>query len=179
MKSKGLDTLAHGLELIKDLPWRLIVVGCGDFENEFDGLVSRLGMSERVTRIGFVAHADVPRFYSAMDIVVVPSESQPNWKEQFGRVITEAMACGTPVVGSDSGEIPNLIRRTGGGVVFAERQHGALAGELRKMIDDEQMRVALGAAGQRAVLREFSNGVLAARFIEAIDRAMVDFAANL
>jgi glycosyltransferase involved in cell wall biosynthesis len=172
VKSKGLDTLCRALALLKDLSWRLVVVGSGSFEEEFDALVLQLGLRERVTRIGFVPHVDVPRFYSALDVVVVPSESQRNWKEQFGRVITEAMACGTPVVGSDSGEIPNLIGQTGGGLVFPERQPNALAAQLRKMIQSDSARNLYGKTGQREVLERFSNDSLAPRFVETIERAM-------
>ena len=58
--------------------------------------------------------------YAQLDVLVLPSHTTPTWKEQFGRVIVEALWCGVPVVGSDSGEIPWLIELTGGGLVFPE-----------------------------------------------------------
>ena len=66
--------------------------------------------------------------YAQLDVLVLPSRTTPTWKEQFGRVIVEALWCGVPVVGSDSGEIPWLIGLTGGGLMFPEGDHAALAG---------------------------------------------------
>ena len=59
-----------------------------------------------------------PSGYAQLDVLALPSHTTPTWKEQFGRVIVEALWCGVPVVGSDSGEIPWLIELTGGGLVF-------------------------------------------------------------
>ena len=76
-----------------------------------------------------------PPAYAQLDVLVLPSHTTPTWKEQFGRVIIEALWCGVPVVGSDSGEIPWLIGLTGGGLVFPEGDvRGARrqrSGELR------------------------------------------------
>ena len=82
-----------------------------------------LPISGQVLQIGFVPHEETPRYLAAFDLLVLPSETQPNWKEQFGRVIVEALACGVPVIGSDSGEIPNLVlsRRRRNRVPRAER----------------------------------------------------------
>ncbi|MEI8311440.1 MAG: glycosyltransferase, partial [Verrucomicrobiota bacterium] len=110
VESKGLATLAKALEKLKDLAWHFHVIGTGDYRATFERLLADAGIAGRVTFHGFTPHLQTPEFLSAFDLLVVPSETQPNWKEQFGRVIVEAMACGTPVVGSDSGEIPALIR---------------------------------------------------------------------
>jgi glycosyltransferase involved in cell wall biosynthesis len=58
-------------------------------------------------------HADVPRYLGSMDLLAAPSQTRKNWKEQFGRMILEAFACGVPVIGSDSGEIPYVIGDAG------------------------------------------------------------------
>ncbi len=133
---KGLRTLMAALAELPDANWRLAVVGAGPLEAELRATAAAAGLGERVRFCGFVPHTDAPRLLSAMDVLVLPSETQPNWREQFGRVVLEAMACGTPVLGSDSGEIPNLIRDTGGGVTFAERDVPGLATALRHLIDN-------------------------------------------
>ena len=56
---------------------------------------------------------EVPAVLRALDVLVLPSLTTPSWKEQFGRVLQEAMACAIPVVGSDSGEIPHVIGDAG------------------------------------------------------------------
>jgi glycosyltransferase involved in cell wall biosynthesis len=100
-----------------------------------------------VIRLGYVAHEVTPRYLGAMDILVLPSETRPNWKEQFGRVVIEAMACGSCVVGSDSGEIPTLIQASGGGRVFPEANPTALADVLQQMIADESQRKTFARIG--------------------------------
>ncbi len=69
-------------------------------------------------------------FMNAIDVFVLPSRTTPRWKEQFGRVIIEAQACGTPVIGSDSGAIPEVVGK--GGWIVPERDPPGLANALRE-----------------------------------------------
>jgi L-malate glycosyltransferase len=172
VQEKGLLTLLRALSLIADLPWRLAVVGSGPLEGEFDALAARLGLAARVTRTGFVPHEQAPGYLSAFDVLVLPSETQPNWKEQFGRVVIEALACGAAVVGSDSGEIPKLIADTGGGLVFPERQPQALADRLASLIRDPALRARLAGAGHRAVEDRYALPAIARRFADLVASAM-------
>jgi L-malate glycosyltransferase len=103
-----------------------------------------------------VPHLETPRYLSAFDILVVPSETQPNWKEQFGRVITEAMASGTPVVGSSSGEIPNLVQKADGGLIFPEKNAEDFAGCLRELMTQNELRARYAENGRKWVEREVS-----------------------
>ncbi|MGB8466977.1 MAG: glycosyltransferase, partial [Terrimicrobiaceae bacterium] len=84
VEPKGLRTLAAALPSLRDLPWKLVVIGKGDFEETFRQLLADGGVSDRVAFLGFVPHEETPRYLSAFDTLVVPSETQPNWKEQFG-----------------------------------------------------------------------------------------------
>lgn len=166
---KGLATLIEAVRRLHDLPWRLMLVGAGPMEAELKELVASAGLVDRVIFVGFVAHVRAPQMLSAMDVMVLPSETQPNWKEQFGRVVLEGMACGTMVIGSDSGEIPVLIHATGGGITFRERDPADLAAALRRVIVDPDLRHRLAEAGRAAVasryrvadvVREFANTVV-------------------
>ena len=89
-------------------------------------------------------------------MLVLPSHTTPTWKEQFGRVIVEALWCGVPVVGSDSGEIPWLIELTGGGLIFPEGDRAALAARLSELRGDPELRRRLAGNGRAAVERLFS-----------------------
>lgn len=169
---KGLATLLESLALIRDLPWRLVMVGSGPMKDSFDARAAELGIAGRIDHAGFVPHGQAPKYLSAFDVLVLPSETQPNWKEQFGRVVIEAMACGTPVVGSDSGEIPNLIRDTGGGLIFKERQPQELADRLATLIPDPSLRASLAVAGSQAVAARYSLPAIAGRFAETIEAAV-------
>lgn len=171
-EAKGLRTLAGALGRMRDIPWKLLVIGTGDFENEFRRLLADGGVADRVEFKGYVPHHETPAYLSAVDVLVVPSETQPNWKEQFGRVIVEAMACGTPVVGSSSGEIPNLIAASGGGVVFPERDPQALSRSLRELISSEPARVRLASSGRKWVLANVALPAVAERMAAVIEAAV-------
>ncbi len=83
----------------------------------------------------------------------------PNWKEQFGRVIIEAMACGVPVIGSNSGEIPSVIGEAG--LIFPEGDAAALADCLAFLAQDPDLRSALGYKGRQRVLAQFTHQCVA------------------
>jgi glycosyltransferase involved in cell wall biosynthesis len=105
-------------------------------------------------------------------LLVLPSETRPNWKEQFGRVIIEAIACGTPVIGSDSGEIPYVLQATGGGFTFPEGQPEALAEKLQQLILNPLLRSQLVERGRAVVLQNYTNSSLAQRFAQTIEKAV-------
>jgi len=92
----------------------------------------------------------------------------PNWKEQFGRVLIEAMACGVPVVGSDSGEIPEIVGSDDeepGGRTFPEGNAEALAKILTEIYQDPALRHEFGVQGRERVIREFTQERIAAKTV--------------
>ena len=172
VEPKGLRTLAAALPSLRDLRWKLVVIGKGDFEETFRQLLKDQGVMDRVVFLGFVPHVETPRYLSAFDLLVVPSETQPNWKEQFGRVITEAMACGTPVVGSSSGEIPNLIHESAGGLVFPERNADELAKHLRSVMTENDLRQKYADNGRKWVEREVSLSAVAKKMASTLGEVL-------
>jgi glycosyltransferase involved in cell wall biosynthesis len=177
-EEKGLKTLLYALGQIQNLPWRLIVVGSGSYESEFDAIAQKLQLTHRVKRLGYIPHTEAPLYLSAFDLLVLPSETRPNWKEQFGRVIIEAIACGTPVVGSDSGEIPYVLQATGGGFTFPEAQPEALAEKLQQLILNPVLRSQLVEQGRQVVLQNYTNSSLAQRFAQTIEAVIVEDCAS-
>lgn len=170
-EEKGLFTLLEALErLPADLDWKLAVVGTGSDEAALKQRADALGFADRINWVGYVEHTTAPRYLSAFDMLVVPSETQPSWKEQFGRVIVEALSCGTPVVGSDSGEIPLLLSRTGGGHVVRERDPRDLADGIERLGRDASLRASLAATGAEYVRSNLDHETLAATFASAIEQ---------
>ena len=169
---KGLKTLLQALSQIKNLSWRLVIVGSGEYETEFKKIANELQLNNRISYLGYIPHTEAPLYLSAFDLLVLPSETQPNWKEQFGRVIIESMACNTPVIGSNSGEIPYLIESTHGGLTFPEAQPKALAEQLSKLITNQNLRSKLGKQGRQAVLQNYTNSSLARIFADTIEKAI-------
>lgn len=121
---------------------------------------------------GSVAHHAIGDYLSAMDIFVLPSRTQRHWKEQFGRVLVEALACGVPLVGSDSGNIPALIQRTGGGLIFKEGDIGDLAQRLQELLENPQEAQAMARRGRQVVLEQFAYPQVAAALHDALKQAL-------
>lgn len=87
-----------------------------------------------VIKHGLIPHIEAHQFYHQIDILVLPSHTKKFWKEQFGRVLVEATASGTPVIGSSSGAIPEVIEAIGFGNVFKERDVDDLKTQLQSLI---------------------------------------------
>jgi glycosyltransferase involved in cell wall biosynthesis len=147
---------------------RLLVAGDGPLRAEVEATAGL-----QVDVVTGLDHAQMPALYAQMDVLVLPSRTTPRWAEQFGRVLAEALWCGVPVVGSDSGEIPWVIETTGGGRVFPEGDEQALARVLRELRDRPDERARLAATGQEAVGRLYSVDA-AATALDRLVLAMLD-----
>ncbi len=172
---KGLITLFNALGKLnsKELsrPWKLLLLGRGDLKETLKQLAAELGIAERIIWIESVPHADVPCYINLMDTLVLPSEttyafktlSAVGWKEQFGHVIIEAMACQVPVIGSDSGEIPHVIKDDG--LVFPEGDAAALAEKVALLINQPEQHRNLAEKGYQRAMVDYTNKALAARLL--------------
>jgi len=169
---KGLSTLLRALNRIRDLPWHLVLIGTGPHRTNLQTQARNLGIDDRIAHLGYVPHDEIPRYLSTLDLLVLPSETQPDAKEQFGRVIIEALACGTPVLGSDSGEIPHLIEDTGGGLIFHERDPVICGQQLSRLIQHAELRTKLSEVGRESVLKKYTHAALAEKFAATIDQAI-------
>ena len=168
VEEKGGADLLHALARVR-APWRLDVVGEGPHKPILQALATRLGVAERV-RFTALPSTQMPDFYRRVDVLAVPSRTRPNWKEQFGRVIVEAMACGVPVIGSDSGAIPDVIG--GAGLIFPEGDVPALAAHLQTLLARPALRRELGERGRQRVLAHFTQKQIAAQTV-AVYREML------
>ncbi len=136
-------------------PWELRIVGSGPEREKLKRRTRELQCEHQVIFLPWQSSANMPDFYRQLDVLVAPSVSRPNWTEQFGRVLIEAMACGVPVVGSSSGEIPNVIGDAG--IVFAEGQVGELVRALFGLMEQPARRAELAAKGRQRVLCRFTQ----------------------
>jgi glycosyltransferase involved in cell wall biosynthesis len=112
----------------------------------------------------------MPALYRDLDVLVLPSRSRSNWVEQFGRVLIEAMACGVSVVGSDCGEIPNVVDDAG--LIFSEGDVGALRQCLVRLMSSPELRADLALRGRRRVLAHFTQAQVATQTV-AVYRELV------
>jgi glycosyltransferase involved in cell wall biosynthesis len=119
-----------------------------------------------------VLNDDLPRHLSIMDVLVLPSHSTPGWVEQFGHILIEAMAAGVPVVGSSSGEIPNVIGKAG--LIFTEGNTNELAKCLDLLEENETERKRLIEAGRTRVRDNFTNEKIADMQFQIYESMMLE-----
>jgi len=152
--TKGLNTIIEALAILPAC-CQALFVGDGPQQSILQEQAQRLGLGERVTFRPGVPSSQVPAILSAFDVHVLPSRTFPNWKEQFGRTLAEAMACETPVIGSDAGEIPHVIADAG--LLFPEGDAAALAACVRRLLDAPDLCAELASRGRQRVLAEYTQ----------------------
>jgi glycosyltransferase involved in cell wall biosynthesis len=149
---KGLMDLLAAVRRLA-APVELVLIGDGELRGQLEGQPIP-GSQVRV--LTGLSHDQMASGYAQLDVVVLPSHTTPTWKEQFGRVVIEALWCRVPVVGSDSGEIPWLIELTGGGLTFPEHDVDALLARLTELRETPELGRRLAEAGRASVQRLFT-----------------------
>lgn len=158
---KGVDVLLRAVASLSD-DFRLCLIGAGPAEADLRALGDDL-CPERLHWLGRVDQSQMPAYTRAFDALVLPSRSIPVWQEQFGRVLVEAMMSGTPVIGSSSGAIPEVIGDAG--LIFREEDSEALANTLVCLRDDEALRRQLAARGIERAAAQFTPEVVRDRLV--------------
>ncbi len=134
---------------------RLLLVGAGPQRRALEAAAKATGLNERIIFLDTIASTRMPEVLNCMDCLVLPSLTRPNWKEPFGRVLVEAMACGVPVIGSDAGEIPNVIGEAG--LVVHEKSVTELTEALRKLLEGPSYYKEMAQRGRARVQERFTN----------------------
>jgi D-inositol-3-phosphate glycosyltransferase len=150
---KGIDVLiGAAAQLHDDENFRVLIVG-GDerAERQLEELrqhAERLGVDHHISFVGAVAHEELPVYYNAADVCVVPS-----YYESFGLVAIESMACGTPVVASRVGGLTSAISDGETGYLIPWRCPEPFAERLELLLDNDELRASFGRAAREAVER--------------------------
>jgi glycosyltransferase involved in cell wall biosynthesis len=110
----------------------------------------------------------VPRYLNAMDVLCAPSCTTPRWREQFGRMLVEAFACGVPVIGSDSGEIPHVLGDAG--LVAREGDEAAWGRALAGLLESPARRGELAVRGMERARARFAWPVVARQHLDFFER---------
>jgi glycosyltransferase involved in cell wall biosynthesis len=160
VEEKGVDLLLEALAGLEGT-WRAYVLGSGPAREALQAQARQLGLSDRVSFDTPIPSSQMPAYYRQLDVLVLPSRTRPNWKEQFGRVLVEAMACGVAVIGSDSGEIPNVIGDAG--LLFPEGRVEPLHAHLTRLLASPGLRAELALRGRERVLARYTQAQVAAQ----------------
>lgn len=144
------------MEAISGLPasFGVAIAGNGPQLDELRQWMNRPELRGRVCYAGLLDKADLWRFYKNLDCLAVPSLTIPRWKEQFGGVVADGLAMGLPIIGSDSGAIPEVIGPAG--IIVPEGNAQAIANAISKLAGDRDHARAVGQAAKKRFAEEFS-----------------------
>ena len=157
---KGLQYLIRAMPRI---PARLLIVGIGPMQDEWEAEAQRLGLGEKVVFLGEVSDDLLPALYHAAEVFVLPASHR---SEAYGLVQVEAMASGTPVVCTELGTGTSWVNRNAEtGLVVPPRDPDALASAITRLLGDEEMRRTMGARAAMRARQEFALGVMVDRVL--------------
>ena len=170
---KGVQTVLHALEHLAERVGavRFLIAGVGTYSDELRRLVDELGLGHRVRFTGFLEERELRLHYAAADVAVAPSLYEP-----FGLVATEAMACGTPVVVSDTGGLREVVAE-GTGLRFPPHDAAQLAARIAEVLEDPALAARLVARGRERIRDRYRWDDVAVRTTDAyaavlpVDRA--------
>lgn len=169
VEEKGLLDLVEATSQLKTAAERvpiLLLNGKGNMESIVRARCAQLGV--RLLVLPALKYHEIANTMNALDVLVLPSQSRRFWKEQFGHVLIEAMASGVPVIGSDSGEIPNVIGSAG--LVFHEGDRENLFQCLRLCCDNDHFRLGLRERGLERVAKNYTDKRIADRTLQIYER---------
>jgi glycosyltransferase involved in cell wall biosynthesis len=149
---KGIEDLLEAFgKVINNQPAaRLVLIGDGPQRPAAEAQVQQRGWRERVQFLGTIKNRDLPPYLRAATVFVAPSVRTPRWEEYVGMTNLQALACGTPVVTTRSGAIPEYVPETAGYLV-PEHDPPALAEAILKLLADHDLCRRMGAAGREHV----------------------------
>lgn len=151
---KGLDDVLRAMQRCP-APVELSLLGTGPEKAALLARAQGLGLADRVHLLDPRSPEGVAEFISSLDALVLMSRTTRTWKEQFGRVIMEAHACGVPVIGSNSGSIPKIVGD--GGWIVPEGDAAGLATLLEQLAGTRDQLAAKGESGRVSAMQRFSN----------------------
>ncbi|MCL5773832.1 MAG: glycosyltransferase family 4 protein [Firmicutes bacterium] len=155
--SKGIEYLLEAFKKIagdfKNL--RLNLVGEGPLKEWIASYIKNFNLEGRVMLQGTVKNKNLPEFFRRAALTISPSITTNRWEEQVGMVNIQSIACGTPVVSTLSGAIPEYIRNIREGILVPEKNSEAIAEAVTRLINDSELRRKMGEEGRKHVLDSY------------------------
>ncbi len=162
LRIKGVSFL---IEMMRHLPEQvhLLIVGSGPEKQHLQQQIAAFHLEHRVRLVGEVPYVELPRYMNCMDAGILPSRTTRRWQEQFGRVLVEFMSCEVPVIGSDSGSIPEVLDKTG--LTFREKDVQELVERVTMLMNNPEKRGEYGSAGRTRAQQHYSIEVMCQKFL--------------
>jgi phosphatidylinositol alpha-1,6-mannosyltransferase len=148
-----------------------LIAGKGPHRGELERQVTQLGLAEHVRFLDFVPEDNLPDLYRASDLFLLCTREAVERQEVegFGMVFLEAQACGTPVIGTRTGGIPDAVKEGEGGWLIEQDDAAALSGFLDRLVDDPTAFLAAGKRARERVEQECTWGHYVRRFVGALE----------
>lgn len=148
----GLEHLIRAVPMVtkKKNDVLFVIGGDGSLRHYHEHLAVKLGVEEKIIFTGMIPQSETPYYYAMSDMVVVPS-----LQEAFGLVVSEAMACGKPVIGTNIGGIPDQIVDGYNGFLVRPRNHAEIAEKILWLISNPNEAKRMGANGRKTVEEKF------------------------
>ena len=168
LRVKGFEHLvaAHA-RAVEELPaLRLVLVGDGDERERLARQAHELGVADTVHLVGTASRDEIPAYLAAADVVAVPSVRFEGLVDGLPNVALEAMAAGRPLVATNVGGLPEVVRPGVNGLLVPEKDPAALADGILELARDPDLRARLGAEGRREIREERSWQAVGRRYVE-------------
>jgi glycosyltransferase involved in cell wall biosynthesis len=166
---KGISVLQDAMRLLPTTV-HCLIIGSGPMRAELEQWSGLSGLSGRIHLYDVMSPEALAKYINCMNVLVVPSITLPHWKEQYGRVIAEAMACGIPVVGSNSGAIPEVIGSAG--LIVPEGDSTTLAEAVHDVIFNREAHEGIKQLELKRAEQELSVKVMAGRLLDFYRRIL-------
>ncbi len=150
-EAKGIPYLLQAFKEVKKSAndVKLVIIGDGPLREEIGAFSRSNNFEKDILLLGTIKNRDLPQYFRAAEITVAPSVTTPKWQEQIGMVNIQSMACGTPVVSTFSGAIPEYIKHDETGILVPERDSASLADAMIKLLKEDDLRKRLGANARK------------------------------
>lgn len=147
----------------------LVMIGIGKLWDQAKQMTIDLGIADRVTFIEWLPNSELAGIFSAVDILVHPSEPYQDWEEQYGWTLLQASASGLPIVTTNIGAIPEAVLDGQTGILVNPGDSKAVSLAMLKLFKDPDLRKRMGIQGRSHILENYSHKIIAERLEEFLN----------
>jgi phosphatidyl-myo-inositol dimannoside synthase len=169
---KGQDVLIEAMPgILREVPEaHILMIGEGPYRSYLENRVKALGLHERITFIGRIQYADLPKYICVGDLFVMPSRSRLAGLEVegLGIVYLEASACGLPVIAGNSGGAPDAVLEGETGLVVDGTSKAEVAAAVVELLSDPDRSKAMGIRGRQWIIQEWRWEIWSSRFAQLL-----------
>lgn len=165
-----IDAMSIIIEKYPDV--KLLIIGSGPQRDYLMHRANRIGLKDQIFFLGNISRNDLPKYYQSADVFVLPSINIGGITEAFGVVLLEAMAAGCPVIGSNVGGIPDIIKDGENGFLVPEQDPVAIAEKIIQLLSDTVLTAQFRKAGIETVQSRFSWDIISQKFSSTYSKAI-------